>query len=100
MPVGLANVCSGKEGEPTLAYQATVNHKMRFMSDTKSFYGSTNDKAICKSDHLWEADIDWRGPAGNHDDGEDGWPVLNNMNIITQRAMHRLTDGARIGYKY
>ena len=35
-----------------LAWQATVNHKMRFMSVTHSFLGSANDKTICKFDKL------------------------------------------------
>lgn len=43
-PHGLANLCTGKEGYPSLSYQATVNHKMRFMSCIKGFYGSVNDK--------------------------------------------------------
>jgi hypothetical protein len=51
-PVSLSNLCTGKEGYPTLAFQATVNHKMRFMSCTESFYGSNNDKTICKFDQL------------------------------------------------
>ena len=51
-PQGLSNLCTGKEGYPTLAFQATVNHKMRFISVTKSFYGSNNDKTICKYDKL------------------------------------------------
>jgi hypothetical protein len=49
-PHGLVNLCTGKEGYPSLAYQATVNHKMRFMSSTKGFFGSMNDKSICKYD--------------------------------------------------
>jgi hypothetical protein len=51
-PASLTNLCSGKEGYPTLAWQATVNHKMRFLSVTKSFYGSLNDVQICKYDWL------------------------------------------------
>eukprot|EP01035_Chromulina_nebulosa_P031103 gene31103-41435_t len=38
IPATLTNICTGKEGYPTLAWQATVNHKMRFLSVTHSFY--------------------------------------------------------------
>lgn len=41
-PASLTNICTGKEGYPTLAWQCTVNHKMIFMAVTKSFYGSWN----------------------------------------------------------
>jgi hypothetical protein len=51
-PVARSNSCTGKEGYPTLAWQCTVNHKLRFMSVSKAFFGSTNDKTICKFDSL------------------------------------------------
>lgn len=37
-PGALANVFTGKEGYPTLAWQCTVNHKMRFMSVSNVFF--------------------------------------------------------------
>ncbi len=37
-PQGIQNLCTGKEGYPTLAFQGTVNHKMRFMSFTRGYY--------------------------------------------------------------
>ena len=33
----------------------TVNHKMRFQSFTRGFYGATNDKAICKYDYFTQS---------------------------------------------
>jgi hypothetical protein len=49
-PAGYSNACTGKEGYPTLAWEATVDHHMRFMAVTKSFHGSLNDKTIVKFD--------------------------------------------------
>jgi hypothetical protein len=49
-PAGITNVCTGKEGYPTLAFEATVDHSMRFIATTKSFFGSQNDKTIVKFD--------------------------------------------------
>lgn len=54
-PAALANNCTGKEGYPTLAWQCSVNHKMRFISTSKVFYGASNDKTICKYDDFTRA---------------------------------------------
>jgi hypothetical protein len=49
-PAGLQNICTGKESYPTLVWEATVDHHMKFMAVTKSYFGSRNDKTICKYD--------------------------------------------------
>jgi hypothetical protein len=51
-PTAVANFCCGKEGYPTLAWMATVDHHLKFRSVSKSFYGATNDKTICKYDSM------------------------------------------------
>ena len=49
-PVGISNVCSGKEGYPTLAYSVTVDHSRKIHASTTSFYGAKNDKSIVRFD--------------------------------------------------
>ena len=49
-PFSLRSTCTGKEGYPTLAYEAVVDHHKRIRSVTKSHYGSRNDKTIVKYD--------------------------------------------------
>jgi hypothetical protein len=51
-PASISNKCTGKEGYPTLAWECTVDHHMKFIASTSSFYGSCNDKMICKYDKL------------------------------------------------
>lgn len=49
-PVGLAQLCSGKEGYPTLAYSCTVDHHHRILASTSSYWGAKNDKTIVRGD--------------------------------------------------
>ena len=49
-PVSLNQVCSGKEGYPSLAYSCTVDHHRRILGSTSSFYGARNDKTIVRHD--------------------------------------------------
>jgi hypothetical protein len=49
-PVGLAQLCSGKEGFPTLAYSCTVDHHHRILASTTSYWGAKNDKTIVRGD--------------------------------------------------
>ena len=49
-PVNLNQVCSGKEGYPSLAYSCTVDHHRRILGSTSSFYGGRNDKTILRHD--------------------------------------------------
>lgn len=48
-PFSLRASCTGKEGYPTLAYEAVVDHR-RIHSVTKSHYGARNDMTIVKYD--------------------------------------------------
>ena len=38
-PVDIAQLCSGKEGYPTLAYSFTVGHHRRILASTSSYWG-------------------------------------------------------------
>ena len=124
-PVALANNCTGKEGYPTLAWQCSVNHKMRFISTSKVFYGASNDKTICKyddftralhsktmfgdtnftlrtrtadgRDKLWEMDVHWSGVDGHHD--EEDWSA-SSRRIINHRAMRKLLDYSSVGIRF
>ena len=49
-PFALRSSCKGKEGYPSLAYEAVVDHHRRILSVTKSHYGARNDKTIIKFD--------------------------------------------------
>ena len=49
-PVGLAQLCSGKGGFPTLAYSCTVDHHHRILASTTSYWGAKNDKTIVRGD--------------------------------------------------
>jgi len=44
------NLCRGKEGFPTLAFQVLVDPSRRIQFVSKSFFGSLNDKNICDVD--------------------------------------------------
>ena len=45
---------TGKEGYPTIAYQATVNHTGRVLGVTEGFAGAQNDKTIIRNDKTVE----------------------------------------------
>jgi hypothetical protein len=49
-PFSLRSSCSGKEGYPTLAYEACVDHSKKILSVTQSHYGARNDKTIVRYD--------------------------------------------------
>ena len=49
-PVGLANICTGKEKSPTLAFQCVVDHARHIHHISTFFYGSYNDKNITMND--------------------------------------------------
>ena len=49
-PVGLSQLCSGKEGFPTLAYSCTVDHHHRILASTSSYWGAKNDRTIVRGD--------------------------------------------------
>jgi hypothetical protein len=49
-PVSLRSICKGKEGYPSLVYQACVDHTKKILAVTSSHYGSRNDKTIVKYD--------------------------------------------------
>ena len=40
--------CVGKEGYPTLVFEAIVSYTRRIMAVTKSFFGTWNEKTIMK----------------------------------------------------
>jgi hypothetical protein len=45
-PEALRFLCKGKEGKPTVAFQAVVEHTKRIQHISKPFYGATNDITI------------------------------------------------------
>ena len=49
-PVELTNLCTGKEGYPTLSFQCLVDHSRKIRHVSKSFFGAMNDKNICEVD--------------------------------------------------
>jgi len=53
-PHGLINVCTGKEGYPTLAYNVICDHQGRAIAIMPGAYGTMNDKTIVKSDEAVE----------------------------------------------
>ena len=53
-PQGLNNVCTGKEGYPTLAYNVICDHAGRALALMLGAYGTINDKTIVKSDEAVE----------------------------------------------
>lgn len=93
-PHGLLNVCTGKEGYATLAWQATVNHKMRFISVTRSFYGSSNDKTICKFDNLTQR------MKSNIIYNEDVFELKDeNGDTITEKGLYLICDGGFVKWR-
>jgi hypothetical protein len=49
-PAGNRSDCKGKEGYPTLAFQAVTSHTKRILGHTDAFFGTWNDKTISKFD--------------------------------------------------
>ena len=49
-PIGITNLCEGKEGYPSLSYSCTVDHHRRILGVTRSNYGTRNDKTIVRLD--------------------------------------------------
>jgi hypothetical protein len=49
-PVRHTMLCTGKEGYPTLAYQAVVDHAGKLLHITPGFFGAMNDKNITNFD--------------------------------------------------
>ena len=49
-PYTWAKQYTGKEGFPTIAYEATVDHTGRLLAVTKGYAGSMNDKTIVRYD--------------------------------------------------
>ena len=49
-PEALRFLCKGKEGKPTVAFQAVVEHTKRIQHISKPFYGATNDITITYQD--------------------------------------------------
>lgn len=49
-PFSMQRSYTGKEGYPTLAYQATVDHTGRVLGVTPGFAGAQNDKTIARFD--------------------------------------------------
>ena len=53
-PHGLINVCTGKEGYPSLGYNVICDHTGRALALMPGAYGTINDKTIVKSDEAVE----------------------------------------------
>ena len=53
-PYGLINMCTGKEGYPTLAYNVICDHSGRALALMPGAYGTNNDKTIVRSDETME----------------------------------------------
>ena len=53
-PHVLINVCTGKEGYPTLAYNVICDHLGRALALMPAAYGTINDKTIVRSDEAVE----------------------------------------------
>jgi hypothetical protein len=51
-PVELSNACHGKEGFPTLGYQAMVSHDRMCLHLSRGFFGAFNDINICQDDPI------------------------------------------------
>jgi len=49
-PSTLQNLCHGKEGYPSLAFQIVVDHSRRILYVSPSYFGSLNDQNICNVD--------------------------------------------------
>lgn len=49
-PASQAVMYNGKEGRPTIGYQATVTHSRYAIGVTKGFPGAQNDKSIIRND--------------------------------------------------
>ena len=53
-PFGIINICTGKEGYPTLGYNMICDHMGRALSLMPGAYGSINDKTIVRHDDAVE----------------------------------------------
>ena len=51
-PSEVLNLCNGKEGKPSLAFQVVVSHRKQILSISKGEYGAYNDKTIVRMDRF------------------------------------------------
>jgi hypothetical protein len=51
-------------------------------------------------DHLWEQDMNWNGANGEHDLEDNEWVGLRGMEVLTRRALTKLTDFSAIGRRH
>ena len=87
-PVVIKSQCQGKEKFPTLAFQVVVSHTRKIMLCSQPFYGSVNDKTICRYDktiRLMKKDEKYMNRQWHCYD-KDG-------NIITNKGMYFICDG-------
>lgn len=79
-PKRLTNVCTGKSGYPTLAYEVAVDHRKRILHTTPGHFGTRNDKTIVKFDSL-VSKIRYEEPFSNFQ--YEIFQVAGDGNIIT-----------------
>jgi hypothetical protein len=109
-PAGLLSNCKGKEGYPTLAFQAIVSHTRKVLGVSGPYYGTWKDKTISRHDEnvamFKEAPyntLEWKYDNENGDEcfdkgayligdgGYQSWPVFicplkTNQMVRTFRA--------------
>ena len=86
-PIDIAQLCSGKEGYPTLAYSCTVDHHRRILGSTSSYWGAKNDKTIVRGD-TYITDVKFkRVHADTHFD------IFVNGSIKSVTGVYYLCDG-------
>jgi hypothetical protein len=86
-PSQFSNLCNGKEGKPTLAFEVVVSHRKRILSISKGEYGSYNDKTICRMDPF-VSDIMY----GRIMKDVESFLYDSNGNKIVVKGVHLVTD--------
>ena len=93
-PYGLKNICTGKEGYPTLGYNVICDHKGKAIALLPGAYGTLNDKTIVKNDdavdHIWTNRLftDYSYEVR----GEDGTPFMT-------KGAYLIVDGGYLRWK-
>ena len=93
-PTSHARTYTGKEGFPTVAFQATVDHSGRILAVTKGFAGATNDKTIIRYDlavSMIKKDPIYRDRVFKLYNEDGTWTEHKGVYLLVDNGYHEVT---------
>ncbi len=96
-PSELTNLCTGKEGYPTLSFQVVVDHARKINHVSVSGFGTMNDINMCQIDIIVRNDdngfLDSRGINRNMYKDVEFTVYDNNGQPVVIKGAYLITDG-------